>query len=64
MQYIEKYADLFDIDDPDVWFVQCISADLLAEKVSLLNSIKDLIRSRNCRKTTGQMYGTVKDTAL
>lgn len=32
MQYIEKYADLFDIDDPDVWFIQCISADFACGK--------------------------------
>lgn len=32
MQYIEKYADLFNIDDPDVWFVQCISADFACGK--------------------------------
>lgn len=32
MQYIEKYADLFGIDDPDVWFVQCISADFACGK--------------------------------
>ena len=33
MEYVEKYMDLFDIRDPNVWFVQCISADFACGKV-------------------------------
>lgn len=32
MQYIEKHMDLFDIKDPNTWFVQCISADFACGK--------------------------------
>ena len=32
MEYIEKHMDLFDIRDPNIWFVQCISADFACGK--------------------------------
>lgn len=55
---VEKYMDLFDIRDPNVWFVQCISADFACGKGIAPNLTNDSIQNRNFRKVTDQMYGT------
>lgn len=62
MQYIEKHMDLFDIKDPNTWFVQCISADFACGKgIAMEFIISDLIQSRNFKSIINQIYGMETD---
>lgn len=59
---VEKYIDLFDIRDPNVWFVQCISADftcgkgIAAEFNKRFNTKQELQKSYRSNVWNGNGY--------